>query len=692
MRLSRSRRWTAITGATVVATLLAWLLDVGGPGLPDNVGRALCLATLALLGAGVGSRLLAGLRSQEAEQRRCTRALLVLVLLSFALRWIGLSFELTTHFHNDEGTFLAVAKDIQAGELLPQRFHYPHLLYYLSAFGLWFQGLFPAALNGLAAALFGVPEEHASVLLLRLLTASLSALTTIPVFLAARRVAGLWAGLLAGALIALSPTYNEVSHLAISDVPAGFFAALTLFFVARLVDGENLRDYLLAGGSAALAAASKYPAGVVAIAIVAVWLYWRLRRRDFNFYLLWSGLGSIATLLLVMPALWLRFSSVIGGPGQHDILFGYRQYALEGWIGVVVESTGAYYLKGLAAAFGAPALLFGALGLLVLEPRSRRRALVLLPYPIVLIALLMAMNVVVKRNMQPLLPAVAIVLGVGLSAWLSRLERHRAPDYAALMLCLLFLAAPAVRTVAWDVSRTRPGTSQLAVEWIDAHVPQGSAFVKEAYTPDLNRRRYLWRQARYAARLTLDEIRDPRWDYLLLARNAHQRFLAEDKRLKPHHQVYAGRYQEMFDLELVERFQPGWLRSGPDLLLYRTDPEQVRFLERRLFTAAEASYFSHESLAPADLGAPVRFTRRGQSVVFKEYLNAGRYNVSINSQRRGVESWLYVVTRENLEVGQRPLGPGAEIDLPHSTKYFLRVFLSPGGELHRLEVEPAGVR
>lgn len=690
MKPSGRTRWAAATVFLTAATGLAWLLDSAGFGLPAALGRGLLLAALTVGSAGLASRTLSALRSADPDERRAARVLLALVLLALALRFVGLGFELTTHFHNDEGTFLAVAKDIQAGELLPKRFHYPHLLYYLSAFALWAEGLFPEAAGSVASSVFGIPAEHSSVLLLRVVSALLGALTTIPVFLAARRIGGLWAGGLAGALITLSPTYNEVSHLAISDVPAGFFAALALYFVARLLDGENLRDYLLAGCAAALAAASKYPAGVVAVAIVGVWLYWRWRRRDWNLLLLWSGAASVATLLAVMPALWLRFDSVLGGPGQHDLLFGYRQYALEGWIGVVVESTGAYYAKGLARAFGVPALVFGLAGLFALDSRARRRALALLPYPIVLLTLLMAMNVVVKRNMQPLLPAVAIVLGAGLSAWPALLRRRGAASYAAGLLSVLFVAAPAVRTVAWDVSRTRPGTGQLAVEWIDANIPQGAAFVKEAYTPDLNRRRYLWRQARYVARLTLPEIRDPQWDYLLLARNAHQRFLSEGKRLKPHHEIYAQRYEEIFGFELVERFQPGPLRSGPDLLLYRSDPEEIVLLDRRLFSAADARYFSDPALVPGEVEAPIRFTRRGQSVVFKEYLRAGRYNARINPQANGVEGWLFVVSRDNLEVGERSLDLGAEIDLPHSTKYFLRVFLAPGGELSELEIEPLG--
>ncbi len=520
------------------------------------------------------------------------------------------------------------------------------------------------------------------------MTASLSALTTVPVFLAGRRVAGLWAGVFAGALIALSPTYNEVAHLAISDVPSGFFAGLTLLFVARLLDGETLRDYLLAGVAAALAAASKYPAGVCAAAIVGIWIYWRVRRRDFNSLLIWSGLASVTTLLVVMPALWLRFESVFGEPGDSDILFGYRQYAGRGWIGVVVESNVLYYAQGLAAAFGVVALLAGIVGVFLLPRDKRRRLVVLAIYPLTFLALLIAMNVVVKRNMQPLLPAIALVLGAGLSAWPFRITRLTEGSRIAL-LSVLCLAQPAFETVAWDISRTRPGTRELALKWIDENVPQGAAFVKEAYTPALHFKRYAVRQSRYAARLALDEIRDPQWDYLLLARNAHLRFLNPDTRLYEHHEVYAQRYERIFEeFELVQRFSPGRFRSGPDLLLYRIDPAEPRFADQRSFSLADITWVSDTALRPAEGGSVINFFRKGQSVVFKEYLRAGRYRAGLNRQPVGVEGWLYVVSRDNHEIGQFALSSTfvTELVLDRADKYLFRVFLSPGGELRSMDL------
>ena len=126
-------------------------------------------------------------------------------------------------------------------------------------------------------------------LLLQRVNATLAALTAGAVFGAAYRVIGraggssedptrvmrpLLAATFASALIIFSPLYNSIAHQLIADVPAAAFGAFSLYFVSRLLEEERLEDYLLAGAAAGLAAASKYPGGMVAVAIFAVWLSW----------------------------------------------------------------------------------------------------------------------------------------------------------------------------------------------------------------------------------------------------------------------------------------------------------------------------------------------------------------------------------------------------------------------------------
>ena len=173
----------------------------------------------------------------------------------------------------------------------------------------------------------------------------------------------------APALITAATIYNEVTHVYISDVPAAFFATLCLYFVARLAGRETLRDYLLAGAAAGLAAGCKYPAGVVAVAIAGVWAWWRWQERRWSWSLLLAAAASVATFLAVMPAFLVHAGDAFAGQGR-DVFFGVRQYAESGWIGVEKNSNAAWYGGKLLETFGIGALLLGAAGMCCLDAPS----------------------------------------------------------------------------------------------------------------------------------------------------------------------------------------------------------------------------------------------------------------------------------------------------------------------------------
>jgi hypothetical protein len=357
-----------------------------------------------------------------------------------------------------------------------------------------------------------------------------------------------------------------------------------MFFVSRLVDEERLPDYLLAGVAAGLAAAAKYPAGVVAIAIVAVWLRWRFVRRDLRWGLLWAGLASIATVCVVMPSLVAFPGPAFTGP--RGMFFGYRQYGRGGWLGVMPESNVRAYGYELLASFGVLALAVGLAGVLLLAPAVRRRWLWHLPFPLAYLGLISAMNMVVKRNLYPALPMVAVLLGVGIAACLARLrqpageEDEPAPatplrTAAAVLVAAACLAAPLMATGEQTVALTRPSTRDVAAEWMRQHLPAGTSVVKEAYTPRLPEDHFEVRHLRFVSRLSLAELR--RYDYVLLASTAYDRFGDPAALFQRHQERMARRYEEIFEsFELVAEWPPSRHRLGPLLRLYKPTPARPR--------------------------------------------------------------------------------------------------------------------
>ncbi|HVS00856.1 MAG TPA: glycosyltransferase family 39 protein, partial [Thermoanaerobaculia bacterium] len=498
---------------------------------------------------------------------------------------------------------------------------------------------------------------------------------------------GRMAGALAALLLIFSPLYNDGSHLNICDVPSAFFATLCLLFVGRLVDEESLRDYLLAGVAAGLAAGSKYPAGVVAVAIVAVWLCWRIARRDWRWGLLWAGLAALAAFAAVMPSLlFFPGQALWGGRG---IFFGARQYSQGGWLGVMPGSNALFYAENLAWSFGLPVLIAGVAGLaglFVLDRERLRRLLWMLPFPVLFLWLIFSMNMVVRRNLYPAVPILAVFLGIGIAAWIERIERLRPGvqwrPAAVAALAVACLAFPVYRTAQQDVGLARPSTREVAAAWIRENVPLGVTILKESYTPDFKWYEYDVQQRRFAARFSPAELRAPGNDYVLLASAAYGRFQQPERFLKPHHREFARRYRQIFEgFELVRSWQRSEWRLGPELRLYRA-PEPAGCGPAADLPAAGA-YVPDGSMRPKPK-RPIQYTVDGQWALFKGCFDAGTYQATVRGEPMGPGE-VRVVTLEGQEVGKLEAA-GQGLRLPRRGKYLFYVYLPVGSRLRGVTV------
>ena len=682
----------------------------GCSGLPWHLAQGIVLASLVSLGAAVAAAIGRVLAREWAASRAAAVAWPLLVALALVVHFAGLSFEVGHGYYRDEGIYRAAAERINQGAFLPQSFIYGHLPYYLAAWSLWLHALFPTPTTWAVRALSGLGDEASvSWMWIRLWSGLCGALTVLPVFGIARRVIGVesadaapadrglatTAGLLGGLLITASTLYNEVTHVFISDVPAAFFAALCLYFVARLAERETPADYVWAGVTSGLAAASKYPAGVVAVAIVAVWIAWRVAARGprtsgvgsagprpaVRHGLLLAGAVSLGTFLLVMPSFLVHARAAFAGEGR-DVLFGVRQYADAGWIGVEKDSNASWYAAKTWETFGAGALVLGLGGVFALARPARRRWLLLAVFPLVYGLLLVSMAMVVKRNLLPFLPPVAALLGAGAAAVGWRLTERwpRRRWIAATAVGLAALAMPVVGVVAQDLSLVRTGTREVMVDWAREHLPSGAGIVKESYTPRLDGQ-FDVLQTRFAARVEPSDLWSGRYDFVLLADSAYARFLDPGNLKKEHQRIYAERYRRLLALPEVFAIEGGASRLGPGLSLRRLEPDPVRWQSDRAFAAADVAYLAGAAQRAAAEGPPgIAFTDGDQLAVFKDFFAAGHYRVEVAIE--GVpRGRLRIVDADNRVVLERTDLESTELDLPAPAKLFLQVALDPPATL-----------
>ncbi|MEO8376382.1 MAG: glycosyltransferase family 39 protein, partial [Candidatus Sumerlaeota bacterium] len=151
------------------------------------------------------------------------------------------------------------------------------------------------------------------LLLGRLVSAIIGALTVIPVFLLARNLYGLTAGFVAGLAIAVAPMHVLNSHYLKEEVYLAFFVSLsTLFFVkwiARRKRSPLNLWFFLSAISAAAAMASKYIGVVAVLTLLAVLMVytrgWKERLRLMTLAVALSFL----TFLVLCPQLFLNFAN-----------------------------------------------------------------------------------------------------------------------------------------------------------------------------------------------------------------------------------------------------------------------------------------------------------------------------------------------------------------------------------------------
>jgi 4-amino-4-deoxy-L-arabinose transferase-like glycosyltransferase len=288
-------------------------------------------------------------------------ALAGLTALGIAVRFASLGVQ---SYHHDEvitaarvipGSFTEMLGQVKGSESNPP-------LYYVLAWG-W-------------AKAFGTGEVG-----LRSLTALFGAATVPVAFLIGRELASARAGLIAAALVAVSPMLIWYSQEARSYALLVFFGALALLFFARSLRTREGRDLGLWALASALALCSHYFA-VFAVAIEAVWLLVALRA---SWRLVLFAVGAVvAAGLALLPLISAQIDPTHIGWIDHSLL-----------------STRLFETGG--------SFLMGETGHVIAQPPRERYALV----PALLIGLALLLVAVRGSTREKRAAALGLALGVG---------------------------------------------------------------------------------------------------------------------------------------------------------------------------------------------------------------------------------------------------------------------------------------
>jgi hypothetical protein len=443
-------------------------------------------------------------RSISWLRRPATLGAVAVAMVAVLLRAPAVDFALPLLTHPDEPVNVQFGAGMSdRSDWNPQFFNYPSMLYdVIAVFTRVHDRLAGPPAEGVARILrqdFGVAMTSVPGLILALrwctllLSVAMCLLAYLVVWRATRRVLP---ALLAGLLLAVSPTAVTSGVFITPDTYSGVFAALALLGAVAVVREGRPRDYLLAGVGAGLAAGAKYNAAVVVVALIAAHVirhpgsWWRRPQ------IALGGVAAAVAFVALTPASVLDSGSFVAGALQEA-----RHYAT-GHPGAEGGGSLWYYLGALRPEW--LLLAGGCLSVLCLRGRYRRETAVLLVFALAYGALISLQEVHFARNLLPLLPALAMLTGFAAAVGSDRLARVPRPAHRLLAGAagVVLAAGLAVATLATAgvPRRLEERPRSHALQWLTTHVPAGSRVVVDSYGPYIPAGRYEVTSMRFVAR------------------------------------------------------------------------------------------------------------------------------------------------------------------------------------------------
>ncbi len=473
------------------------------------------------------------------------RRLWAVLAIAAGARFLRLGGDLPYVFHYDEPTLVNCAVWLlQHGTLNPHFFNYPTGLIYLlgllyaAALGIglavgrfadWGSGIawlasgtYPRPAEGGVLYFYPTIGVPALYLIARGVSALAGIAAVAAIYALARRLElGRWAALLAAFMMAVSPLAVENSRYATTDMVATFLSMLAFAAILRC-EGGRLREWVIAGALAGLAAGFKYNAGlvVVVIPLLVAWR-WRADRAMALRGLVAAGVAAVVVFLLTTP-----YSILDAGAFLHDLGYEFRRIStprvvVEG--DVVLETSAAYKVSHVllwnGGIFAMLAFLVGAIRA-VRERRFSTTATV--AWVCVTVLPMLDWRALYPRYLLLAWPPIVLLIVIGIRDLLERLSRllgGRVLAMRAVTIAILALVlGPGLYNLALRESRfLRPDPRIEMTRWIETSLPAGTTLVSEKDGPFPNKDRFTMRVVDLIGRASFAEYRSQGVRYLALS-------------------------------------------------------------------------------------------------------------------------------------------------------------------------------
>jgi 4-amino-4-deoxy-L-arabinose transferase-like glycosyltransferase len=406
-----------------------------------------------------------------------SRVLALILVAGCALRivpiWFGLPYSMA---RPDEETALGHAVAVMRGDLNPQFFHWPSLIFYV------FGSVFAAV--SYVSSLFGggEPPRETLVLIGRGLVALFGTASIYVLYRLTRTFADRPVALVAAALFAVAMLHVRESHFAMTDVLMTLLLLVALTLVLHIGTRPAGSDGLprraaawsaLAGLIAGLATSTKYNAAAVAASMAAAQLAWFASRPRLALSLR-GWLPSLAfAILMGVGFLAATPYALLDSPKfVEDFRFTFSHLS-EGHAGLDLGRGWYYHLRySLPHGLGVTAFIAAVIGLLPFLRGYGRAAWILGAFACGFYAVVGSGYTVFYRYVLPLIPLVCIPAAIGTRLGAERLQSWLglSPGKALAVAVTLAVGPGLVHSVWFDAVLSRTDTRVLAADWLGERV------------------------------------------------------------------------------------------------------------------------------------------------------------------------------------------------------------------------------
>ena len=330
-------------------------------------------------------------------------------------------------------------------------------------------------------------DPSAFYLMGRMTAAVFGTITVAAAFFVARQTYSTTAGLLAALFLAVNTLHIDLSRVIGVDVPMTMLATLALYFVLRVADSGQRKDYMLAALCAALATTTKLTGIVVLLPLVIAHSYSVANAKSglrgwFGSRNLWLAALVFAGVLVATNPGFLKSAGFIA----HLFSSPANEVTDEVTLNAVAEIGGGrpnlyvFYLSAIQQSMGWPLFVLGLASTAYAVWRRTPGDVLLLSYALVnyyAIASTTSEHLYYPRYALPIIVVLAVLSGRALADLATGALRYRVAMTAAIVAGCV--ALPVGQTVATAYVLTQTDTRALAKLWFEANVPQGSRVLIE---------------------------------------------------------------------------------------------------------------------------------------------------------------------------------------------------------------------